>query len=357
VYDWLINTSHKNAQDIRILSLLEIEAFQELHKRWRRLGYPFGSLVPSYATAIGSSADRPAALAELMGVILNDGVKLPPINLTRLEFAEGTPYHTILKRKRPEATRIFQSEVSDVIRRALLNVVEQGTARRLRGAFTLGDGTTLPIGGKTGTGDHRFEVYSASGAVLESKVMNRTATFAFYLGNRFFGVMTVFVPGEAAADFHFTSAIAVQIVKDMEPALRALVLGSERPEPTWEEWARAFDAEAAVPLGEPPKLSALPPAGSIPPATAPPVPPPAVTGKAPPAKPAAIKVPPAKPKPVPAKPLPVAEEPPPAPSPPQVDKPDPPPPPQAPVPKADPVREKKPSPWAMPEGQGFDFLR
>ena len=30
----------------------------------KRLGYPFGSLVPSYATSLGSSADRPAALAK-----------------------------------------------------------------------------------------------------------------------------------------------------------------------------------------------------------------------------------------------------------------------------------------------------
>ncbi|MEW5789564.1 MAG: transglycosylase domain-containing protein, partial [Pseudomonadota bacterium] len=308
VYDWLINTSHKNAQDIRILSLLEIEAFQEIHKRWRKLGYPFGSLVPSYATAIGSSADRPAALAELMGVILNDGVKLPPITLTRLEFGEGTPYHTQLKRQRPEATRIFQSEVSEVVRKALLNVVQEGTARRLREAFPLGDGTHLPIGGKTGTGDHRFEVYSASGQVLESKVMNRTATFAFYLGSRFFGVMTVFVPGEAAGDYHFTSAIAVQIVKDMEPALRGLVLGNERPEPSWEELSRSFDAEALIPVGEPPKVAPLPPG-----AAAPPVPEQVVPGKpAPPAappppgtKPPLAKPPSGKPAPPPVKPKPI----------------------------------------------------
>ncbi len=359
VYDWLINTSHKNAQDIRILSLLEIEAFQEVHKRWRKLGYPFGSLVPSYATAIGSSADRPAALAELMGVILNDGVKLPPITLTRLEFAEATPYHTILKRKRPEASRIFQNEISQVVRTALLNVVQEGTARRLRGAFPLGDGTSLPIGGKTGTGDHRFEVYSASGQVLESKVMNRTATFAFYLGSRFFGVMTVFVPGEAAADFHFTSAIAVQIVKDMEPALRGLVLGSERPEPTWAESLAAFDAESMAPVGEMPVASALPPAGA-----------PAATASSP------VQVTkPAPPKPTPAKPVsapvaaktkpavavparPAVEEPAPAPPPPQVDKPDPPPPPQAPPPKpAPPPKEKRGGTWSSPEGEGWDFLR
>ena len=357
VYDWLINTSHKNAQDIRIMSLLEIEAFQEIHKRWRRLGYPFGSLVPSYATAIGSSADRPSALAELMGVILNDGVKLPPITLTRLEFAAGTPYHTILKRQRPEATRIFQSEVSQVIRKALINVVQDGTARRLRGAFPLGDGTTLPIGGKTGTGDHRFEVYSASGQVLESKVMNRTATFAFYLGSRFFGVMTVFVPGEAAGDYHFTSAIAVQIVKDMEPALRGLVLGSERPEPTWEEWAQAFDAEAAAPQGEPPKASPLPADGGLS-ASAPVAP----AAKPEPARSRSV-IPVAKPKPIPAtKPAQAPEDQPQAPPPPQVDKPDPPPPPPAPKPavppaKPSPAKDRNHNPWILREGEGWDFMR
>ena len=374
VYDWLINTSHKNAQDIRILSLLEIEAFQELHKRWRKLGYPFGSLVPSYATAIGSSADRPAALAELMGVILNDGVKLPPVTLTRLEFAENTPYHTILKRKRPEATRVFQSEVSEVIRSALLNVVQEGTARRLRGSFPLGDGNSLPIGGKTGTGDHRFEVYSASGQVLESKVMNRTATFAFFLGSRFFGVMTVFVPGEAAGDYHFTSAIAVQIVKDMEPALRGLVLGSERPEPTWAEHLAAFEAESG-PVGEAPKVAPLvSPGTGTPVAPSPAAPPTAAQGapakvpppaaKTAPSKPP-VTAPPARPpvpasaKPpvtVPVKPAP--EESLPAPPPPQMDKPDPPPPPQAPAPKEPAhAKERRGGPWSEPVGGGWDFLR
>jgi hypothetical protein len=81
---------------------LEIEAFQEVHKRWRRLGYPFSSLVPSYASAIGSSADRPAALAELMGILLNDGVKMPEATLSQLEFGSGTPYHTVFTRKAPE---------------------------------------------------------------------------------------------------------------------------------------------------------------------------------------------------------------------------------------------------------------
>jgi len=359
IYDWLINTRHKNAQDIRILSLLEIEAFQEIHKRWRVLGYPFASLVPSYATAIGSSADRPSALAELMGVILNDGAKLPAVNLIRLEFGKDTPYHTVLKRRRPEAEKIFPVEIAQVIRKDLRNVVANGTARRIKDAFLTADGQPLDIGGKTGTGDHRFEVYSASGQVLESKVMNRTATFAFFLGSRFFGVMTAFVPGEAAAGYHFTSALAVQIVRDMEPALRPLVIGGEHREPSWAETLSAFDSETApLVVGEAPRISALPAPGSAP------VVPEAVRPQAPEATPkASAKVSPA-PKPAvtsPVKPAPLPipaasrepAEPPRAPPPPQVDKPDPVP---LPAPKPEPAKENKARPINS-FGEEYWYLR
>lgn len=362
VYDWLLKTRHKNAQDSRILSLLEIEAFQEIHARWRRLGYPFGSLVPSYATAIGSSADRPAALAELMGVIASNGVKLPPVTLTRIEFAADTPYHTVLRRARPEGERIFPEEVGVVLKEALGDVVRSGTARRLRGTFPLDRGGHLELGGKTGTGDHRFEVYSAAGKVLESRVMNRTATFAFYLGPRFFGVMTVFVPGEAAADYRFTSAIAVQILKVMEPALRPLVIGAEPREPDWAEQVAAFEAE---PTGAPPRALPLPAADA--PLAAPAAPAAATQGAsqgglAPAPAPAPGKPPPpqkpvVKPAVKPAAPAEAAGEPPPAPPPPQVDKPDPPPPPAAP-PTPSP-RERKVSPWKPGggEGEGFNFFQ
>lgn len=257
IYDWLFKTGRKNAQDIRILSLLEIEAFQEIHRRWQKLGYPFSSLVPSYATAIGSSADRPAALAELIGVILNDGARLPPVSLTRLEFAADTPYHTVLERAKPKAEQIYPPEVARVIRKALVNVVEQGTAQRLKGAFPLPDGGHLTIGGKTGTGDHRYEVYAPNGTVLESRVMNRAATFAFFMGTDFFGVMTVFVPGEAADEYKFTSALAVQIVKAMESALRPLVLPEPALEPSWEQMVQEFEAETPPRTGAAPRVSAL----------------------------------------------------------------------------------------------------
>ena len=98
VYNWLFKTRRKNKQDIRIRTLLEIEAFGEIHQAWKRLGYPFDSLVPSYATAIGSSADRPAALAELMGILVNNGRRLPIVRFTDYHFAAGTPYEAHLLR-------------------------------------------------------------------------------------------------------------------------------------------------------------------------------------------------------------------------------------------------------------------
>ena len=55
--------------------------------------------------------------------------------------------------------------------------------------------------------------------------MNRAATFAFYIGDRFYGVVTAFVPGEKAAAYDFTSALPVQILKELQPALLPLING------------------------------------------------------------------------------------------------------------------------------------
>jgi hypothetical protein len=55
--------------------------------------------------------------------------------------------------------------------------------------------------------------------VLSSRAINRTATFVFYLGPRHFGTLTAFVPGRAAENFRFTSALPVQVLKGMAPIL------------------------------------------------------------------------------------------------------------------------------------------
>ncbi|MEO4047322.1 transglycosylase domain-containing protein [Pseudomonas sp. CAU 1711] len=219
VYGWLFKTRHRSARDSRIRTMLEVEAFLDIHQRWQRLGYPFEHLVPSLATAIGSSGDRPAALAELMGIIQNDGIRQPSVRIASLHFAADTPYETHLQQDGQRGVRVLPSAVAAALRGALSQVVEAGTARRLQGSFQLADGTPLVLGGKTGTGDNRIESTSRGGHVISSRALNRTATFVFYLGPRHFGTLTAFVPGQAADKFRFTSALPVQVLKGMAPIL------------------------------------------------------------------------------------------------------------------------------------------
>jgi membrane peptidoglycan carboxypeptidase len=222
-YAWLFRTRHKRAQDRAIRILLEEDAFGRIAQAWRRLGYPFESLVPSYATAIGSSADRPEALAELLGIIVNDGVWQPSVRVERLHFAADTPYETILGRDSPVPARVLAPEIATVIRAGLIDIVEAGTARRLHGAFTGPNDAPLMVGAKTGTGDNRKKYFARGGRLVREEVVSRTATVVFFIGERFFGNLTVYVPGPTAADFGFTSSLPAQLLKAMAPALQPLL--------------------------------------------------------------------------------------------------------------------------------------
>ncbi len=228
VYKWLFSTHRKSAQDRRIQTLLEREAFLEVHRQWSSMGYPFGTLVPSYATALGASADRPGALAEFMGILVNDGIRRPQTRIRSILFAENTPYETLLQPRPVAGDRVLEPEVAQAVRGAMLDVVEEGTARRVLNAFVGQDGVPLDIGGKTGTGDQRFNTYGERGQLLVSRVVNRSATFVFLIGDRFYGTITAFVPGEKAANYGFTSGLPVQLLKQLAPVLMPL-LDSPKP--------------------------------------------------------------------------------------------------------------------------------
>ena len=128
------------------------------------LGYPFATLTPSYAAAIGASGDRPAALAQLIGVIANDGNKVPTESLTQLDFAKDTPYETHFQRAAVAPEQQLSPEIAGVVRTLLRDVVTGGTAKRLAQGMTFPNGQTLEVYGKTGTGDQRFNVFAKGGA-------------------------------------------------------------------------------------------------------------------------------------------------------------------------------------------------
>jgi len=225
-YAWLMRSKARRGQNSRILQLLEVEAFAKIHAQWKKVGFPFETLVPSYATAIGSSGDRPAALAELMGIIVNDGWRQPTVHIDRLHFAAGSPYEAALRRQPVRGEAVMAPEVAATLRRALGLVVSEGTARRLKGVLDEAGHEPLPIGGKTGTGDNRLNTYARGGGLAASKVTSRTATFVFYLGPRHFGTLTAFVLGPEAGGYRFTSALPTQILKSMAPMLRPVLAGA-----------------------------------------------------------------------------------------------------------------------------------
>lgn len=221
-YVWLMESADKEARNQRIRIVLERRAFGQIHDHWQRLGYPFDELVPSYATALGSSADRPAALADLAGLVVNDGMRKPTIQFERIEMGRSTPYETELRRDPEEPERVMRPEVAERVGDAMESVVEDGTADKLQDYDTTIQGRRIAIGGKTGTGDNEREVRNQYGTLVESIPQNRTATFVFHLDDRFYGALTAYVPGKKSGDYNFTSGLAVRLLGILMPKLRPL---------------------------------------------------------------------------------------------------------------------------------------
>jgi hypothetical protein len=113
-----------------------------------------------------------------------------------------------------------------VVRAALVRVVENGTAIALKSKLSA-NGVVHVVGGKTGTGDHRVKVFAGPGRLVESRPVNRAATFVFMIDGRFFGNVTAFVPGADAADYQFTSSLPVRVLGLLLPELEPLLQGQD----------------------------------------------------------------------------------------------------------------------------------
>lgn len=110
----------------------------------------------------------------------------------------------------------------------MTDVVERGTAVRARGAFTDSTGTPLVMGGKTGTGDNRIRTTLRSGA-RTNIALNRTSTFVFFAGDRFFGTVTAYAPGPESDAYRFTSSLPAQVLTLMGSELTSLIHASGTP--------------------------------------------------------------------------------------------------------------------------------
>lgn len=102
----------------------------------------------------------------------------------------------------------------------------------------------LSVGGKTGTGDQSFDTYGASGRLVSSRVVNRSATFVFNIDERFFGTLIAFVPGAQASGYDFTSGLPVQLLKVLAPRLMPLIKGGADAAVAWSDVLARQDGPA-----------------------------------------------------------------------------------------------------------------
>jgi membrane peptidoglycan carboxypeptidase len=220
-YSWL-KKPNSRGQGRALRIIMEQDAFVGIHRLWKGVGYRNSQLVPSLATSLGTSADQPAALAELMSIIMNGGMRRLPHKVTRVSLAADTPYEVSYVPEPTQDKRALSREIAERGKKVLFEIVAQGTAVRLKDGFVGKNGTYL-LGGKTGTGDNRVKKFGSGLVLKASKVLNRTATFMFVIDEFMCGTITAFVEGPSAGAYQFTSSLPVQIMKSMGPALTPLL--------------------------------------------------------------------------------------------------------------------------------------
>ena len=153
--------------------------------------------------------------------LLRDGVRYSTRRIDRLHFGADTPLETLFTATPATPDTVLSADVAAVARAAMTDVVERG-AVRARGAFTDDStGTPLVMGGKTGTGDNRIRTTLRSGA-RTNIALNRTSTFVFFAGDRFFGTVTAYAPGPGSDAYRFTSSLPAQVLTLMGPELTLL---------------------------------------------------------------------------------------------------------------------------------------
>jgi hypothetical protein len=124
--------------------------------------------------------------------------------------------------------QVMRRPVARLLRQLLAEVVNRGTAHRLSGVFIDDKGLPTPIGGKTGSGDNRIETFARGGQLLASRAVSRTASFVFYLDQRWYGVITASISGAGAGDYNFTSALPLAVLKLLAPTLNAALREEHR---------------------------------------------------------------------------------------------------------------------------------
>jgi membrane peptidoglycan carboxypeptidase len=254
IYTWLKKSNNERLKTRHVYTMLEQDAFVEIHKNWKAKGFPFQRLIPSFATAIGVSGDTPSSLASLMGVVVNAGKRLPNAEFTRVSLGKDTPYERNYTFAPDKKEAVLDPKIAAIVKDNLENVVQNGTGRRAKKAITFSNGLSWPVGGKTGTGDNRIEYRGEDGRMIKSTARNRTATFVFTFGDKYYGSIVAYAPGAESEKEDFTSSLPVQAFKqimgEITPILeqhnRALIDTQLQEQVTAKAEAAAVKAQAEL---------------------------------------------------------------------------------------------------------------
>ncbi|MBV1929501.1 MAG: transglycosylase domain-containing protein, partial [Gammaproteobacteria bacterium] len=221
-YTWLMKSTNTRAQNKRIRIMIEQEAFDDhIIHRWKKQGFPFDRMVASYASSIGVSGDNPNSLADLAGILMNEGQRKTISTFEEISLAKDTPYETNFKDLYEQSEQVISPEVANIAHHAMQNVVANGTARRAKNSIELSNGRHAIVGGKTGTGYNRKQVTYEDGS-KQSIAVNRTATFMFTIDQCMYGTIVAYAPGDMADAQKFTSSLPVQAFKELVPTLMPL---------------------------------------------------------------------------------------------------------------------------------------
>lgn len=101
------------------------------------------SLDPVPALSLGAAEVTPLELTSVYATIANRGIYNEPMSITRIEDKDGI----LIYSSSPISTEAISEETSFMITSLLRNVVDEGTAIRVRGSHNF----QRPAGGKTGT--------------------------------------------------------------------------------------------------------------------------------------------------------------------------------------------------------------
>ncbi|MAI60885.1 MAG: hypothetical protein CBB87_00160 [Micavibrio sp. TMED27] len=210
-------------QNRRIQQVVEMRAFEIIHKSWERQGFPFNKMVSSLASVLGSSADRPKATAELLGIMQNNGQKLQTRAFNKIHLAKDTPYEQIFEAVASQPEQVVSPEIAQIAFEAAQGVVEHGTAMNAKDSVSLSDKRKLTIAGKTGTHDGEARRRNPVTGKLETVKDDRFGVFTFAIGDYHFGTITIAVLDQKAEDHKFTSSFNVQLFKKLAPMLRPVL--------------------------------------------------------------------------------------------------------------------------------------